>query len=97
MAKFFKTVLVPFKNDKEVLEDVYPHLITRENGKYFPTMEERLGDAECPNCPKETEEWGLEKQEKHTRWMLLPEESASVTQGGKPYIQCLDCGYITHL
>jgi hypothetical protein len=29
--------------------------------------------------------------------MLLADETASVTQGGKPYIECLDCGYLTHL
>jgi hypothetical protein len=97
MAKFFKSVLVPLKNDREALEIAFPHLVTRDNGKYFPTMEERLGNAECPQCPNEIKEWGLEKQEKHTRWMLLPPESASVTQGGKQYIECLDCGYKTHL
>jgi hypothetical protein len=94
MAKFYKTVLVPLKNDMEALEIAFPHLI---RSKDLPTMEERLGDAECPNCPKETIEWGLKKKEKHTRWMLLPPESASVTQGGKQYIECLDCGYTTHL
>ncbi len=97
MAKFYKAVLKPFKNDREVLEDVYPHLLDREGGKYFPTMEERLGDAECPRCPEETKEWGLEKAKPYSRWILLPEESVSRTQGGKPYIECMDCGYKTHL
>jgi len=89
---FYQAVLKQIKHN--VLEDVYPQLV---GTKCMPTMDERLGDAECPNCPKETEEWGLEKKEKYTRWMLLAEETASVTQGGKPYIECLDCGYITHL
>lgn len=90
--KFYQSVLKPIKGN--VLEDVYPHLV---GTKHMPTMEERLGDAECPNCPKETEEYGHKKKEKYSRWMLLPEESVSVTQGGKPYIECLDCGYVTHL
>jgi hypothetical protein len=89
--KFYQAVLKPVKN---VMEHVYPHL---HGTKYEMTLEERLGDAECPRCPKETKEWGLEKQEKYTRWMLLAPESASVTQGGKAYIECLDCGYLTHL
>ena len=87
MAKFYKAVLKPFNTDQEVLDDVYSHL----EAKDVPTMEERLGDAECPNCPDE----GVEKTQ--TRWMLLPDESVAVTQGGKAYIECLDCGYNTHL
>ena len=97
MAKFYKAELKEFKSDKHVLKHVYPHLMTLHEGKYFPTMEERLGDAECPNCPEETKEYGHEKVEKYTRWMLFPEEHPSVREGGKPYIQCLDCGYKTHL
>jgi hypothetical protein len=84
---FYKPIL--HKVEGNVLEDVFPHLV---GTKHMPTMEERLGDGECPECPKET--W-VEKT--HTRWMLLAEESASVTQGGKAYIECLDCGYTTHL
>jgi len=89
--KFYQAVLKPVKN---IMEHVYPEL---HGTKYEMTLEERLGDAECPNCPKETKEYGHEKQEKYTRWMLLPGESAAVTQGGKAYIECLDCGYQTHL
>jgi hypothetical protein len=90
--KFYQSVLKPITGN--VLNKVYPHLV---GTRYMPTMEERLGDAECPNCPKETEEYGHKKLKGYSRWMLLPEESVSVTQGGKPYIECLDCGYITHL
>jgi hypothetical protein len=57
MAKFYQSKLTEFKGDVDVLEHVYPHLMTRDGGKYFPTMDERLGDAECINCPKETEEY----------------------------------------
>ena len=50
------------------------------------TMTERMGseEARCPECNKNV-------------WMLLPEESSAVREGGKPYIECLNCGYTTHL
>ncbi len=56
-------------------------------------MLERMGsdNADCPDCIKQ----GIEKTE--NRWMLYPKESVAVAQGGKPYIECLDCGYMTHL
>jgi len=90
---FYQAVLKPVTN---VLEHVYPHLLTRENGKYLPTMTERMGSelAECPQCPDE--EW-LEPKPTQARWMLLAPETQSVEQGGKPYIECLNCGYLTHL
>jgi len=91
--KFYQAILKPIPID-EVMKHVYPHL---HGTKHEMSLEERLGDAECPNCPKETEEYGHEKKEAYTRWMLLADETASVTQGGKPYIECLDCGYLTHL
>jgi hypothetical protein len=40
-------------------------------------------NAECPDC-------------KQNKWMLYPKE-INDTLGGKPYIECLTCGYITHL
>ncbi len=89
MAKpeFYKSTLTKIKGN--VLDDVYSYL---KGTKDFPTMEERLGDAECPECPKE--EW---VKKDRTRWMLLPDESVAVSQGGKEYIECLNCGYVTHL
>ena len=48
-------------------------------------LDERLGNGGC--CS----ECGGNK------WMLLAKESVAVTQGGKPYIECLDCGSTTHL
>lgn len=49
------------------------------------TLEERLpNNGKCPEC-------------KDNRWWLLPKESAAVRSGGKPYIECLTCGYLTHL
>lgn len=41
-------------------------------------------DGECPRC-------------QNTEWALLPDESEAVRDGGKPYIECIDCGYLTHL
>ena len=65
-----------------VLYYVYPHL----KGKGQLTMKERMGsdNAECPEC-------------KENEWWLYPNESVMVAQGGKPYIECLNCGHITHL
>jgi DNA-directed RNA polymerase subunit M/transcription elongation factor TFIIS len=50
------------------------------------TMTERMGseEASCPECGK-------------NKWWLLPKESIAVKEGGKPYIECLNCGYQTHL
>jgi len=50
------------------------------------SLTERMGSekAECPEC-------GC------NHWWLLPREGAAVREGGKPYIECLNCGYSTHL
>jgi len=48
------------------------------------TLNERLVDCKCTEC-------------QGTKWMILPKESSMVQQGGKPYIECLECGNITHL
>jgi predicted RNA-binding Zn-ribbon protein involved in translation (DUF1610 family) len=48
------------------------------------TLEERLGDCSCYDCGKK-------------EWWLYPKESAAVRDGGKDYIQCINCGFITHL
>ncbi len=66
----------------DVLDHVYPHL----QGSNQLTMTERMGneEASCPDCGK-------------NEWYLFPKESAIVSQGGKPYIECLNCGYQTHL
>lgn len=80
--KFYQAVLKPIKGN--VLEHVYPWL--NQNGKIDMTMTERMGSEEalCPDCGK-------------NKWMILPDESVAVSQGGKPYIECLNCGYVTHL
>jgi DNA-directed RNA polymerase subunit RPC12/RpoP len=50
------------------------------------TVEEHMGDkdARCPECG-------------HNHWWFWPKESATVRVGGKPYIQCIECSYVTHL
>lgn len=50
------------------------------------TIKERMGseEANCPDCGK-------------NEWWLYPIESASVREGGKPYCECMNCGYLTHL
>lgn len=48
------------------------------------TLRERLGDCKCTEC-------------QGTKWMILPKESSMVRESGKPYIECLECGNITHL
>jgi DNA-directed RNA polymerase subunit M/transcription elongation factor TFIIS len=65
-----------------IINHVYPHL---EEG--VVTLEERLpDDALCPECDNSKREW-----------YLLPKESIQVKEGGKPYCECMNCGYTTHL
>jgi uncharacterized Zn finger protein len=49
-------------------------------------MTERMGneEAKCPECS-------------NNEWWLLPNDGVAVREGGKPYIECLNCGYQTHL
>ena len=65
-----------------VLDYVYPHL----KGSNQLTMSERMGsdNAICSECGG-------------NHWMLLANEQVAVSQGGKPYIECLGCGEMTHL
>jgi len=50
------------------------------------SLTDRMGnpEAHCPECNGNV-------------WMLLPKESLAVREGGKPYMECLGCGYLTHL
>ena len=50
------------------------------------SIEERMNgeNATCPACGR-------------NEWWLLPKESSPVRTGGKPYCECLKCGYQTHL
>lgn len=65
-----------------VLDEVYPQF----KGKEQLTMTERMGtdEAKCPECS-------------NNEWWLLPDDSVAVREGGKPYIECLNCGLHTHL
>lgn len=85
--KFYQAILKPIKGN--VLDHVYPDL----KGDKQLTMVERMGSdlAHCPECIEQR----IEKE--FNRWSLLADEHVAVVQGGKPYIECLDCGYVTHL
>jgi predicted RNA-binding Zn-ribbon protein involved in translation (DUF1610 family) len=50
------------------------------------SLTDRMGNAEakCPECGENF-------------WWLLPKKGAAVREGGKPYCECLNCGYQTHL
>ena len=41
-------------------------------------------EARCPVCGK-------------TKWWIFPDESIVMREGGKPYCECINCGYNTHL
>ena len=65
-----------------VLDEVYPHL--KDKGQL--TMTERMGseEAKCTECS-------------NNEWWILPDDSVSIREGGKPYIECINCGSQTHL
>lgn len=49
------------------------------------SVKERMGEnAICPECGD-------------NRWWLLPKAGAAVRTGGKPYCECINCGYTTHM
>lgn len=79
--KFFQSVLVPIKGN--VLDHAYPYL---KGSKNQMTLTERMGseDAKCGECGGNS-------------WMLLHDEHVAVVQGGKPYMECMGCGAMTHL
>lgn len=65
----------------DVLKHVYPEAVAKHI-----TIAERMGDnnATCPNCGE-------------NKWWVHPKNSSMRREGGKPYVECLNCGYITHL
>ena len=69
---------------QEVNGNVLDHVYPNLKGQV--TLTERMGSEEalCPEC-------------EDNEWYLLPTDSVAVTHGGKPYIECLNCGYQTHL
>ena len=49
------------------------------------SLSERIeDDGKCPEC-------------EYKQWWLLPKECVAVEEGGKQYIECLICGFSTHL
>ena len=79
--RFFQAVLQEVKGN--VLDHVYPHLKGSPNQM---TMTERMGSekANCGECDANS-------------WIILADESCAVSEGGKPYIECMGCGALTHL
>ena len=68
----------------EVEGDVFDYLYPKYKGKSDQfTLKERLGndDARCTSCNNNT-------------WVIQPK---LLCDSGKPYIQCMSCGNITHL
>jgi len=67
---------------KEIKGNVLDHVYPRHR----MTLTERMGsdEAKCPECG-------------NNEWYLLPADSVAVREGGKPYIECLNCGHQTHL
>lgn len=68
---------------KEVKGDVLEHVYGKNHNM---TITERMGNKNgtCPECGCNS-------------WILLPKESSAVSQGGKPYIECMECGTSSHL
>jgi len=64
------------------IRDVIAHVYPKYHDSI--TLDERLPKGECTECGG-------------TDWILLPKESCAVREGGKPYIECMDCGHLTHL
>ena len=48
------------------------------------TLEERIGNGKCSHCGND-------------EWIMLPDECVAVREGGKQYIECINCGEVTHL
>lgn len=80
--KFYQAVLEEVQGN--VFDHVYPDMKKHFIDQF--SIEDRLGNPEgkCPDCEGNS-------------WIILPEESSAVQEGGKPYIECMHCGYNTHL
>ena len=70
------------KVEGNVMDLVYPRL----KGPEQLTIEERLGNPEgkCEDCGR-------------NEWIMFPKESVFLKESGKQYIECMNCGYQTHL
>lgn len=65
------------------VDDIMKHVYPNQPSLTL-AMRMETDEALCPNC-------------KDNRWWLLPKTGAAVREGGKPYIECINCGYVTHL
>ena len=64
------------------VEDVIKHVYPKQPNL---TLAERLpNEGMCEECGE-------------NKWWLYPKASVSVREGGKQYIECLNCGNVTHL
>ena len=71
---------------EEVKGNVLDHVYPQFKGDKQMTLEERMGSdkGNCPECDCNS-------------WILLPKEGVAVSEGGKPYIECMGCGLTSHL
>jgi hypothetical protein len=80
-ARFFQSVLVEVEGN--VLDHIYP----KQVGNHNITPEDLIclgSNGQCYECGSNS-------------WILLPMESSAVREGGKPYIECMECGVSEHL
>ena len=68
---------------QEVKGDVLEHVYHKNHGM---TLTERMGSEEAKGSECFNNEW-----------IVLAPDSCAVREGGKPYIECMNCGSITHL
>jgi hypothetical protein len=86
-VKNLKTLIMKPRFFQAVLKEVEGDVLEHVYGKnHNMTITERMGNNEgtCPECGCNS-------------WILLPKESSAVSQGGKPYIECMECGTSSHL
>ena len=88
MGKFYKVHLTACP-EGEVLKYAYGQISASpktmnavRSGEI--TLNERIGEGVCERCGND-------------EWMILPMSIKSVKEGGKAYIECLNCGNVTHL
>ena len=84
--KFIKAELSEIPADK-VLEYAYKRfnnqraLTAVQAGEI--TLDDRVGNGKCPDCNED-------------EWFITP-LFPMIKEGGKSYIECTHCGYVTHL
>ena len=68
---------------KEVKGDVLEHIYGKNHKM---NIAERMGNesGNCPEC-------------RCNSWLILAEKSCARVEGGKPYIECMNCGTSSHL